>query len=387
MVWIRTTLMGVIFLLLQQVALSQADSCRIRVSLLTCGPGTDLYSIWGHTGIRLIDSARQLDVVFNYGTFDASDPLFYLKFTRGIMMYAVAPYSFADFMEEYRLDKRSVTEQVLAMDCAEKQQLAAALWKNAAEENRYYAYHFYADNCTTRARDMLTAHMNNLQFSDIRPSPGVSTYRQLIHSYMNNSGQAWNRFGIDVLLGNHLDEIMNNRQAMFLPDYLLKGFDGASRQHQPLVVEKLTLLPAGGPDDSTFFTPVFLFSLLLVLFLVLTLVKSNKVTQAVWALDNLVFLLVGLLGVLMLALWLGRVDNVCRNNLNLLWALPSHTVLAFVSRRKRWVRYYWLATAVINALLLVTWKWLPQDMNSSLILLILILLIRSIIRYRQPSAL
>src|ERR1700750_2334645 len=56
----------------------QADTCHLRISLLTCGPGEDLYSIWGHTGIRFIDSARQADVVFNYGAFDDSDPLFYV---------------------------------------------------------------------------------------------------------------------------------------------------------------------------------------------------------------------------------------------------------------------------------------------------------------------
>ncbi|HTL07583.1 MAG TPA: DUF4105 domain-containing protein, partial [Chitinophagaceae bacterium] len=110
---------------------AQTDSCRLRISLLTCGPGQDLYSIWGHTGIRVIDSSRQSDVVFNYGTFDDSDPLFYIKFTRGIMLYSVTPFSFADFMEEYRYDKRSVTEQVLGLSCQEKATLAEALWTNS----------------------------------------------------------------------------------------------------------------------------------------------------------------------------------------------------------------------------------------------------------------
>ena len=102
---------------------AQPDTCRLRISLLTCGPGQDLYSIWGHTGVRLIDSGRGADVVFNYGTFDDSDPLFYIKFTRGIMMYSVTPSTFTDFMEEYKYFKRSVTEQVLNLDCNTKIEL------------------------------------------------------------------------------------------------------------------------------------------------------------------------------------------------------------------------------------------------------------------------
>src|SRR3979409_2134401 len=68
---------------------AQADSCALQISLLTCSPGQELYSTFGHTVIRVQDSATATDIVFNYGTFDDSDPFFYLKFTRGVMRYAL----------------------------------------------------------------------------------------------------------------------------------------------------------------------------------------------------------------------------------------------------------------------------------------------------------
>ena len=364
---------------------SQADTCHLRISLLTCGPGQDLYSIWGHTGVRVIDSVRQGDIVFNYGTFDDSDPLFYIKFTRGIMMYSVSAYSFRNFMEEYNYFHRSVTEQVLQLDCAQKQQLVQALWNNTKEENKFYPYHFYADNCTTRARDIILNNIGTgVQFKDIRPQPGISTYRQLIHSFMNSSGQAWNRFSIDVLLGNHLDEVMDNRQSMFLPDFLLKAFDSASLGTQSLVSEKKILLQDGQPDDTTFFTPVFLFSLVLVIMVALSFAKNKTAIKTLAVLDSLFFLLTGLLGLLMLVLWLARVDTVCRNNYNLLWALPTHIIIAFViTRQKKWIKSYWLITAILSVLVLAAWKWLPQEMNNSILLIVAIILFRSVMRYRQ----
>jgi len=362
---------------------AQPDSCHLRISLLTCGPGQDLYSIWGHTGIRVIDSSFNTDVVFNYGTFNDSDPLFYIKFTRGIMMYSVTPFSYSDFMQEYSDYNRRVTEQVLQLTCTEKIRLVKALLFNAKEENKYYPYHFYADNCTTRARDMLLNNIDPVQFKDIRPWP-ASTYRQLIHSYMNNSGQAWNRFAIDVLLGNHLDEIMNNKQAMFLPDYLMKGLDSGTIRQQPLVSEVNLLLADRQPDNSSFFTPIFLFSLLLAIMIALSFIKNKMAVKTLAVLDSLFFLLVGLLGLLMLLLWVGRVDMVCRNNWNLLWALPCHIIIAFaISSQKKWVQYYWLATAALSALLLIGWRWLPQEMNNSVLLIVAIVLFRSIVRYRK----
>lgn len=366
---------------------AQPDTCHLRISLLTCGPGEDLYSIWGHTGIRFMDSARNADVVFNYGTFDDSDPLFYIKFCRGIMMYSVTPYAFQDFMEEYRISNRSVTEQVLNLGCSQKIKLANALWNNAKKENKFYPYHFYADNCTTRARDIIINNTDSLiQFKNIRSGPGTSTYRQLIHSYMNSSGQAWNRFGIDVLLGNHLDEAMTNKQAMFLPDYLMKGFDSAVLYQQPLVGETHLLLPDGQQTSKTFFTPVMLFSLLLIAMIALSFFKNKPAVKIADLLDSLFFLLAGLLGLLMFALWVFRVDNVCRNNYNILWALPTHTIIAFViTRQRKWIQYYWLVTAVINALLLILWRWLPQEMNNSVLLLVAILLFRSIARYFKSN--
>ncbi len=370
------------------MANGQSDSSHLRISLLTCGPGDDLYSIWGHTGIRLIDSARKADVVFNYGTFDDRDPLFYLKFTRGIMLYSVTPYSYADFLEEYIIEKRSVTEQVLNLDQDKKWQLEKALWNNVEENNRYYPYHFYADNCTTRARNIILNNAGkSIRFTDIRPYPGLSTYRQLIHSYMNNSSQSWNRLGIDLLLGNHLDEAMTNQQAMFLPDYLMKGFAGATKQQQLFVTETNLLLPDAQMPQHIFFTPILLFSLLLAVMVALSFVPGRVAVKTRSLLDSLFFLFTGLLGLLILTLWLARVDTVCRNNYNILWALPTHTVIAFaINSRKKWVHYYWLFTILLNILLLAAWRWLPQEMNNSVLPLLIISLFRSAAHYRKSGA-
>src|SRR6187402_3567209 len=99
---------------------AQTDSSRLRISLLTCAPGDELYSIFGHTALRVIDSTKQTDIVFNYGTFDFNDPDFYSKFVRGKLDYALSAAYFADFMYEYQVTKRDVTEQELYLSTDQK---------------------------------------------------------------------------------------------------------------------------------------------------------------------------------------------------------------------------------------------------------------------------
>ena len=130
------------------------DSCGIRISLLTCTPGTELYSTFGHSALRVVDSDNNTDLVFNYGTFEF-DSDFYQKFVKGKLLYFVSIDTLSYFLYEYEYYKRGITEQAINISCQEKQRMVDALFENAKEENKYYRYDFNYDNCTTRLRDML----------------------------------------------------------------------------------------------------------------------------------------------------------------------------------------------------------------------------------------
>src|SRR6516225_4817252 len=121
------------------------------------------------------------------------------------MLYSLSVEPLAYFMEEYKIDRRSVTEQILHLNCADKGKIFAALQLNAREDNRYYGYHFYQDNCTLRARDIVRNNTSPpVTFKKILSGP-CSSFRQLIHSYLDRSNKYWEKFGIDILMGAHLD--------------------------------------------------------------------------------------------------------------------------------------------------------------------------------------
>ena len=63
--------------------LAQYPSDSATLYLMTATPGLETYEAFGHSAIRLQDQNKQIDIVYNYGTFDFSTPNFYEKFVFG----------------------------------------------------------------------------------------------------------------------------------------------------------------------------------------------------------------------------------------------------------------------------------------------------------------
>jgi len=354
------------------------DSCKLRISLLTCAPGEELYSTFGHTALRVQDSLTRADLVFNYGTFEFG-PDFYEKFIRGKLLYFLSVEEFSDFMYEYRVESRSVQEQVLQLSCGEKQKLYTALQTNAHEENKYYKYDFLFDNCTTRAGDIVVKNTRTpVTFKNILPKE-IPTFRNLIHSYLNAGHEYWSKLGIDILLGVKLDRKVSNTEAMFLPDYLLKGFDSATVNNHPLVGSPQTILQMPSPlNENSFFTPAIVFSLLFVIILALSLLRSKWAIVTMGVFDFLFFFILGLSGLLILFMWFGTDHKVCRDNFNLLWAFPTNVAMAFfVHSKKPWVKNYFKIIFWLTIALAATWFFIPQQMNNALIPILLLIIFRT----------
>jgi len=360
-----------------------SPACHLRISLLTCSPGEELYSTFGHSALRVSDSVSGTDLIYNYGTFDFDDPSFYSKFVRGNLLYFVSVDKIENFLEEYETEKRGVMEQVLNLSCEEKEKLLASLQNNAKEENKYYKYDFIYDNCTTRLRDIVFKNAASPVYTqNILARKGVS-FRNLIHEYLDKSYQYWSKLGIDLLLGSPLDKKISNSEAMFLPDYLLKAFDSTTILEKKLVSQKTEILkPILQENKSPLFSPFVVFTLLFVLIAISGFLKSTQ--NFLLIIDFILFFLTGALGILMLFMWLGTDHPECRNNFNLAWAFPLHFFFVFFIYKKRnWVRNYFLANSILLSLLLILWKWLPQEMNNALIPFIFLMLLRSLMRYKK----
>jgi len=322
-----------------------------QISILTCGSGDELYASFGHTGVRVKDSNRHIDEVYNYGTFDYQDPEFYSKFTLGKLLYYLDKSSYQDFLYTYQIEKRSVREQVLHLSATETQAIIDFLENNLKPENRSYLYDFLYDNCATRVRDIFP-HILATDFtygSILEAEP--TTFRKVINHYLRN--KHWERLGINLLLGSPVDKEMTDEASMFLPDYLHEGLAHAQLGGQLLVQQEHSILPAAKAAPQRVNGPLWA-TLGVVLLTVLSyLVRPFFYLRKL--IRFLLLLLTGLVGCLMLFMWLGTNHQACNANYNILWALPSNVLIAFVAHRpKVWLKVYALAaiSLLIVALLI-----------------------------------
>jgi hypothetical protein len=367
---------------------SQAqDSCALRISLLTCSPGEELYSTFGHTAIRVADRSTGTDIVYNYGTFDFDDPNFYAKFVRGKLLYYVSRENFTDFVGTYRQENRSVSEQMLNLSCDEKARMQRALFDNLQGNNKYYKYDFLFDNCTTRARDMVLRNSPPGMRTSAIIGPGPVTFRDHLHVYLDRGHMNWSELGIDILLGSKLDRPMTNAEAMFLPDFLEKGLDSTREGSRNEVISKTLISPRASvnPESGLSLTgPRTVLWGLLFFFAAIAFLPVPGKKSILAVADSLLFLVTGLLGLLLVFMWTGTDHVVCRNNYNLLWALPTHVLFAFLGAKgSPTVRKYFLASAILSVLVLIGWNFLPQRFHPALLPVVILLAWRS---WKKASA-
>ena len=175
----------------------------IRLSLLTCAPGEEIYSLFGHTAIRYEDPANGIDAVFNYGLFSFNTPNFILRFSLGETDYQLGATDYAHFAAEYAFDGRSVWQQTLNLSKEEKAELIRLLQKNYLPENRVYRYNFFYDNCATRPRDKIEESIDGKVIYPAEPQDGSLSFRDIVHQYCK--GHPWARFGIDLCIGSEAE--------------------------------------------------------------------------------------------------------------------------------------------------------------------------------------
>lgn len=307
---------------------TQADS--IRVSLLTCSPHDEIYSLYGHTAIRYEDKASKTDIVVNYGMFSFKKPFFVARFVLGLTDYEMGIQDFNDFCYEYQYFGSQVTQQEINLTPEEKGQLLKALQDNYANA-RVYRYNYFYNNCTTKARDIILKSINGKIEYKNAIDKSVS-FRDLIHGC--NANYSWASFGNDLLLGFKADMQTTREEQQFLPDNLMRDFgqakivsaDGSAR---PLV--KNTEIIVKGNDHAiagkTKVTPQFVFITLLLLIAAIVVAEFKTKKRFLWV-DISLLLASGLAGLILFVMLFSEHPTTSTNlqifilcPLNLYWAI------------------------------------------------------------------
>lgn len=365
-------LLTLLFILSTLFVQAQKDSTTMpayRVSLITCGPGAEIYSVFGHSAIRVEDRLNGTDWVYNYGTFDGYEENFELKFMQGKLLYYLSVEDYNDFVDAYNIEGRWVHEQAFIADTATIQRMVKLLEQNSLPENRAYKYDFFFDNCATRIRDIIQkSYHNQLHFATVSTKDKPITYRQMINYYLRHN--AWERLGINIVLGSKIDQVMSNEQIMFLPDYLEKAVMGAQYDGKSIV--SATKIINDGEQfkyQQNYIIIIILASVILLFLLGFKYAAFQKVQKII---STLVLFLTGLLGLIILTMWFATDHQTCVENYNLLWALPTN--LIYLIRKKK-DKYALVAALLALSSFVVHLIGLQQLLLPEMALLVLLVIL------------
>jgi hypothetical protein len=337
---------------------------ELTVTLITFGEGPELFERFGHNALWLHDDLTGSDVAYHWGLFNFTEPGFIGRFLSGDTRYSMGPEDPRALIEQAQMIGRPVTLQRLNLTPAQRASLRDFVRWNAREENKYYRYDYFRDNCSTRLRDALDRTVGGA-ISRVADTARTSlTYRS--ESVRLTAADRPIQAGIDIALGRPADEPLTAWQSFFIPMRLRDALrtvsvPAANGTRQPIVADE-QLLPAL-PDrpqvveeaTAPWLTGRYLLTGLLLAAIVVGLrIMMLSRRSAAWGLALFSAgwsLLCGVLGVILLLAWLATQHVFWARNENVLLLTPLSLVLVVLAPaallRERGVRAARMVGAII----------------------------------------
>ena len=357
----------------------------VEVSLITCSPHEEIYSLYGHSALRWHDlhktgpTAGQ-DLVFNWGLFNFNKPYFVLRFVFGLTDYELGTINYEYFVPYYRKWGSSVTEQVINLTNDEKRNLQKALAENLKPENKVYRYNYFYDNCSTRPRDIIERSLNGkvewADREDYKP-----TFREMVREC--NRNHDWSRFGNDILLGLKADFKTDRIEQEFLPMNLMQDMAMAqvyaNGEYRPLVKEQRDVVPPGVQmiEPDWILSPTEMAIIIVLVALSIMFVEWKQKKCFIWW-DVMLMVAEGLIGLLLTVMIFSQHPTTSINlNILLFNPLPLFFIPSVVKGRNTWFKV--LAVMIVLYALGGIWQSYPEGIWS----LALCLLSRIVIRYAK----
>ncbi|MFL5618671.1 MAG: DUF4105 domain-containing protein [Gemmatimonadaceae bacterium] len=318
-----------------------AASDDLDILLLTFGLGQEVFERFGHNAIWVHDRATGTDSTYDWGNFSFRQPGFIRRFLTGDTRYSMEGRDANAMVEYYRSLGRPITVQRLNLAPQQKRALRDFLRWNALEENKYYRYDYFVDNCSTRLRDALDRTLGGALRAATDSLRTPLSYRR--ESVRLTDGVRPIQTGIDIALGRPADVPLTVWESFFIPMRLrdaVRGLavpNGARGERVPLVESERALEPYPGTprvvERAT--APRLVWRLLVVGLVLGALVAGIRIMAvsrrgAVWGLAVVAAawsLLCGVIGVILVLAWTATRHVFWAWNENLFLASPLSLLL------------------------------------------------------------
>jgi hypothetical protein len=329
------------------------DLSLVTLYLHTVDAGDAIYSKFGHTAVRVRDDLAKTDMVYNLGTFDASDPLFALNFYRGDMKYRMSDYPNRIASRVYAIDQRPMWEDELRLTAAEKRVFLQRLITQSLPENRSYSYQYFFDNCSTRFRDFFDDALDGSFKRDTFDVLSKFSFRDMVRSHL--SSISFIAMSLDIIMNSNLDRKMTLWEEMFLPlklrEHLLKM---KNSEGLPVLVESTVLVEANGQVADKVHAYFWILGATFILigaFIVTKRIGFEKALVRLWVIIST------FVGTVLIMNWVFSGHSDLHHNANVLVFFPLDIYFWWYRYPKKWLRSYaYLRFAMIGMCLALSWS-------------------------------
>lgn len=300
---------------------SLADD-SLAVHVLTSGPGSHIFTRFGHTALVTEDRQTGIRKVYNFGEFDFRQTNLSLKFVLGQVQYWVALSSYESMVRSHKIANRKLTLQSLNLSPVQTKRLVNQLNHSTRPEKRSYRYNHFTNNCCTKVRDLLNDVTDGAVF---RASQRLGrSYRYWVDKYLD--GLPLPKHAVSFALGLQADKPQMSWQEQFLPEILSKSLDGIrlDPDGRPLVRERKDLVsgrPSAYPEKTPagqYSIPAVLVLLMVVCFLPPIFARNRSVSARLLGAGLVCWgLVAGVSGSALVLLFLAK-NQSAYYNLNLL---------------------------------------------------------------------
>jgi hypothetical protein len=343
---------------------------QLTVTLMTFSVGDLVWERFGHNALWIHDAVTGEDIAYNWGLFDFEQPGFFRRFLTGDTRYWMGGEAAWAIVTAYTSAGRPITFQTLNLTPAQALALRDFLERNALEENKYYRYDYFRDNCSTRLRDALDRTLGGALRRATDTVQTALTYRS--ESLRLTEGDEPVQTGIDVALGRGADTRLTEWESFFIPMRLRDAIrivkvPGADGTPVPLVANERVMEPPSDvwrvveprsvPDHTR--RNLLIGGVIAALLLIFRLLSRSR-RWAMWvvAVLGVVWsLLCGVLGAILLLAWVATKHVFWAQNENLLLLSPVWLVLVVLVPAAllagRAVRRARIAAGIVAAMALI----------------------------------
>jgi hypothetical protein len=360
------------------------------IKLVTFGPGDDIVNYFGHNAVIVQDTASSEARLYNFGMFHFGMDML-PNYMKGRLTFWVAETPVRLTFSHYMEMNRSVRVQELNLLPQQRKFVADQLANNVLPRNRFYLYHHYFDNCSTRLRDLIDSALGG-QFKRALQAPARMSYRQHTRRYAQKDPIT--DFALVFWMNDQMEMPIKQWDELFLPEELERQvarmqYVDARGARVPLVAASYSVFDADRPAAPALPNRAWLFTLALGIGIGLAawltaqwLLRTGsslarRLLGAQHALFGLLFGLPGLLGFLM---WTLTEHSVTYRNENQLLANPLTLLLVPLgigialnsARAMRWARTVFYVLGAMSVFLLLL-KLMPSFDQDTLLPLTLLL--------------